>query len=759
MTTKQRADAMRRYFDIIHKYTPDEALIGVTTIIATYTATRWYQHRFLDQLIEDAIAIDAKANVYARITPLLRKPDYGRGKERHSAGSSVLFVDYDTYTSQLAGMAALQAMPIPPTMIVNSGNGLHAYWLLDRLYTDIDEIKARNKALALLLGGKEAGGDSCFDLARVLRIPGTYNAKRDTPLSCDIVFEDTSRVYTLDMFTPAVIEDDGIEIWDSKPLPADFIETLRERDPKLAKRILSEESAKKVDAALNGDGRVDRSRNDAFIATRLLALGYDPAEILAVLMAGDWFSGSKYRERLRYDYVVMTVNAAVKAFQNSADRYFVKATFVPDRLAGEMQARNTFIYAAERLWRYDAGAFRGDGEDWLKLATVKQLGSRWSSRASDETIRYIIDQSRIPLDKLNNHEGLINCANGMLEVDSGNLLAHDPRFYSTAQIPALYDPQVDTTAIDKFFAEVLPADAIALFFEFVGSIFLTGRYWPKAFVALVGRADSGKSKVLEVLIRFLGGATNVSALSLQTLADNKFAAAALYGKLANIFSDLDESEAQNVGQLKTLTGGDPISGEQKYRGFFLFKNTARLMFSANGYPSVRAPDEAFFRRALIIPTTNVFSGSKADAFIVDKMTTPANLSAILLRAFQGLQRLRKQDYTFTPSATIEAATTEYRFMVDTVSGFLHACVFDPQFVIPKQQLYQHYDQACKRANRKPVSEDKFFKRVSDNLERFGMTETYKQLDGTRVWCYCGRKPVQIPDVLTATTPYITLPAN
>lgn len=759
-------EQIEQYFAVTHAYTPVEAVIGLTTIIGTYVSTRWYQRRHIDRLIDDALAIGTKANVYARITPLSKAPESGRGLERQAIGSSVLYLDYDSYKNQIEGLRTLEAMANPPTLVVNSGYGLHAYWLLDRMYTDIDAVKARNKGLMMAVNSASASenADSCYDLARVLRVPLTYNVKRADPIECAVVSYNPDRVYRLAQFEAAPLDEERtIDVWDSEPLSAAFIEDLREKDTKLVKRILTEEGAKKQDAPTNGDGRVDRSRNDAYISTRLLALGYTPGTVLSVLMTPDWFSGAKYNERLRYDYVVMTVNNAYVAYANSADRYFQKTTFVPEKLANELDTSHAFICIGNKLWRYVNGVYTSDAEDWIKAQVVKRLGKRWNSRASDDTIRYIQDQSRIDIDRINQHEGLVNVANGMLDVRNNQLLPHDPKYLSTVQLPLIFDPNADTTAIDKFIAEILPADAIALFWQYVGSAFLTARYTPKAFIALVGPADSGKSQVLSLLINFFGGRQNVATLSLQTLADNKFATAELFGKIANIFSDLDESEAQNIGQIKTLTGGDKISGEEKFKGFFMFKNTARLFFSANDYPAVRNPDDAYFIRAHILPCRNIFDKSRADPFIVDKLSTPANLAAILLRACNGLREFIEQNYALTASASVAEANADYRFKADTVSGFLHSCIFDPDYVTPKQQMYQAYRVACIAGGRKPVSEDKFFKRVNDNLARFGMTEEYKTMHtldngSERVWCFCGRKP-RTPTNAEYIPAFQSLPVN
>ena len=497
-----------------------------------------------------------------------------------------------------------------------------------------------------------------------------------------------------------------------------------------------------VDAFVNESGNIDRSKNDAYIATRLLALGYTAGVALAVLMQTQWFAGAKYAETQRYDYVVSTVNAAYRYYLTQNDRYFVKNTFQTRVFGEEINTQANFIYTAEKLWRYDGGVYKPDGKDWLRAQTVKRLGKRWHSRAVDEVVTWITDQSKIDMQLCNQHDGLVNCQNGMLDLASNELKPHSPSYLSLAQIPVVYNPDVDCTTLDNFIGAILPKDAIDVFWEYIGSVFIRNHYWPKAFLSLVGPKDCGKSKILEWLLAFLG-ATNVSTKTFQALADNRFATAALFGKLANIYDDLDESEAQNVGLIKALTGDTAaIDGERKFQDSFSFKNTARLIFTANHYIKVKAPDDAFFSRAVIIPCANIFTRETADANIIDKLTTPDNLSAGLLRAVQGLQRLIAQNgLSFAPSITDQ--NREYRFSADTVQGFLHACTFDKDYVCTKQLMFDHYRATCVDNNRTPVSSDAFFKRVHENLDRFGMRESYDLIDsgtGQRVWRYYGRKP-------------------
>lgn len=97
----------------------------------------------------------------------------------------------------------LNAIPLPPSLIVHSGGGLQAYWLLDGAFDfqagTLNDIQSRRERAAKLaerwqllvkdvaaeVGTKAIGQpydvDSTFDLARVFRVPGTLNQKTKPP--------------------------------------------------------------------------------------------------------------------------------------------------------------------------------------------------------------------------------------------------------------------------------------------------------------------------------------------------------------------------------------------------------------------------------------------------------------------------------------------------------------------------------------------------------------------------------------------------
>jgi hypothetical protein len=74
-------------------------------------------------------------------------------------------------------IAMLSESPQRPSMLIGSGTGVHAYWVLPEPTYDIEHVVALNRAIRGRLNG-----DNAIDAARVLRLAGTANHKHGRPL-------------------------------------------------------------------------------------------------------------------------------------------------------------------------------------------------------------------------------------------------------------------------------------------------------------------------------------------------------------------------------------------------------------------------------------------------------------------------------------------------------------------------------------------------------------------------------------------------
>jgi len=96
------------------------------------------------------------------------------------------------YVDQATGLAELKkfckAIRMPLPCVVNSGRGIHAYWLLDKTISRL-EWKPVAERLKALCEQHEFLGDPSrtADNASILRVPETFNFKEDPPLPVEIL--------------------------------------------------------------------------------------------------------------------------------------------------------------------------------------------------------------------------------------------------------------------------------------------------------------------------------------------------------------------------------------------------------------------------------------------------------------------------------------------------------------------------------------------------------------------------------------------
>ena len=142
-----------------------------------------------------------------------------RGKSSDVTHVPGFYVDLDVGAGKFSSIKravefASTKLPIPPTMLVGSGGGVHAWWLFvepDELAGDKDTRRAEARLHGWSLVCRHEAGrngdvriDSVWDLARIGRIPGTSNRKLDKPRSVVLISDDGPRLQPSDLDPYAV---------------------------------------------------------------------------------------------------------------------------------------------------------------------------------------------------------------------------------------------------------------------------------------------------------------------------------------------------------------------------------------------------------------------------------------------------------------------------------------------------------------------------------------------------------------------------
>lgn len=407
------------------------------------------------------------------------------------------------------------------------------------------------------------------------------------------------------------------------------------------------------------------------------------------------------------------------------DQFFEGKTFKPVRLAQAILEENAFFYDGTKLFAYDGGVYKPDGERIAGHIAIRLLGDRYREHYVRETIAYIKRATWPGKEAINVDDDLINVKNGLLNWRTGELYPHDPRRLSTIQIPVYYDPDAKCERINQFFREVLPEDAIPTIEELFGYLMRPTTEFEKAFM-FTGTGANGKSTMINLITAFIGQ-DNISNVALQDLENNRFKLAQLYGKLANIFADLSPKALESSAVFKAVVSGDSLSAEFKGVDSFDFRPFARLIFSANEIPASRDVGEAFFRRWIIIPFPNRFEhGKNANKNLIHELTTEKELSGLLNLAIEGLRRLEAQG-CFTENETTRQALETYKKETDNVASFIdEMCFVDDNAEVYTTELYEAYRYWCERCGYKALSKKRFHAQLKTKIPGLDKGRRYRE---------------------------------
>jgi len=122
-------------------------------------------------------------NVYVGVAT---RQDASNGTTENLRQLPALFVDFDVPVSEVS--RRLTDYPLPVSLLIDSGAGVHAYWCF-REPLDVSTTAGVHQAAALLrrLSAHLGGDDRATDPARILRVPGTFNFKYDAPRPLSIL--------------------------------------------------------------------------------------------------------------------------------------------------------------------------------------------------------------------------------------------------------------------------------------------------------------------------------------------------------------------------------------------------------------------------------------------------------------------------------------------------------------------------------------------------------------------------------------------
>jgi P4 family phage/plasmid primase-like protien len=258
----------------------------------------------------------------------------------------------------------------------------------------------------------------------------------------------------------------------------------------------------------------------------------------------------------------------------------------------------------------------------------------------------------------------LSVENGIINPQTLDIIGHTPEIVTRIKLNVTYDDKAQCPGWIRFIEEC-KSDLILLQ-ETAGYPLLPGYPFQKA-IMLLGGGGQGKSVFLRVLAEIMNTA-NVSAASLQTLVDNRFATADLYGRLANISGDIPDMALSNTGIFKALTGDDRIRAEKKTQDPFDYWNRAKLIFSANQLPPTKDKSVGYMRRWILIDFLREMVKNPNPRLAAELL---AEKSGIFNWMLAGARRVNEKGFTYTSDP--EKMAKRYIERSEPVVKFFEAC--------------------------------------------------------------------------------------
>lgn len=228
--------------------------------------------------------------------------------------------------------------PLPPSVVVFSGHGLQGWWLFPEPWI-FETAEDRKKAAALAhrfistaravakLNGWSV--DGTFDLARVMRLAGTWNRKTEPPIATRLERGGDGKVrrYAADDLEGCFVADEVVEDTPGRGIPVDPLVLGVERKPPadaLVSLLTNHEKArlswekKRTDLADQSGSSYDFS-----LAVIAVAHGWKDQEVADLLVARRAKHGEEQKTtrggHLRQDYYQRTILAAKKVVATEKD--------------------------------------------------------------------------------------------------------------------------------------------------------------------------------------------------------------------------------------------------------------------------------------------------------------------------------------------------------------------------------------------------------------------------------------------------------
>lgn len=379
--------------------------------------------------------------------------------------------------------------------------------------------------------------------------------------------------------------------------------------------------------------------------------------------------------------------------------FYLKGKLQYEKLARYLIVEEHIIKINDQLHIYKDGVYTSNIKEIEKIL-LKYINNSVSSNRI-EVIKYL---DILAENKHMDSTKFIILQNGILNIETKELLDYSPKYIIKNKISVNYNPSAYHELLDKTLNKICcnNHELRLLMEEMIGYTLFRRNELRKCFI-LTGNGKNGKSTLLDILKELLGK-ENISSVSLDELND-RFKTFQLDGKLANIGDDISDKYIEDNSVFKKLVTGETVNVERKGRDPYDFENYSKLIFSCNNLPRINDLSDGLKSRLMFIPFNAKFSANDSDydPFIKDKLMTNDSLEYLLKLGLDALNRTlyRKE---FTRVKVVEDAWKEYERINNPILEFIEEHKIENESC---NDVFRQYQVWCCENGLKAVSKSKF----------------------------------------------------
>lgn len=320
----------------------------------------------------------------------------------------------------------------------------------------------------------------------------------------------------------------------------------------------------------------------------------------------------------------------------------------------------------------------------------------------------------------------INCANGILDLHSLELCAHDPARRATKVTRGGFERDAIGPNWDSFIMQVLPDEQVRAYLQRLVGVSLLGRVTEHKLPILTGTGRNGKGTFYKAISWALGdySLTAVADLFMSNPNAHTTGQLDLMGKRFVVISESAEGARLDEAKMKRLTGGDTIRARRMRQDNIEFEPSHQAFFITNFLPNVRGDDPATWARLRVIPFDVVIPDDEQDVNLEIKLQAEAD--AILGWAVDGWVDYQHRGGLDEPPQ-VRGATNAFHTSSDAVGRFVaERCVTStPNRKTTTSVLYEAWQLWAAEDGAEPMSQKTF----GQALDRRGYPVSQRDKNG------------------------------